>query len=162
MTKNFELASKLGAKIHILCKDGSLEITMAEPQLDAFADTIRADQRHLNLGEACGKVFGYAVPVVDPTPTAEALKEMVEEYANEMACEATSTTDAWPGIKEVQEKLYDAIDSLVQRVTEQASEIARLTAERDEALTQRKSGAQVSPVPLTDAQILHLYKSTPD
>lgn len=41
MPKNFELAAQLGANVRILCKDGFLEITMTEAQLDAFAKNIK-------------------------------------------------------------------------------------------------------------------------
>lgn len=45
MKTNIDLARECGAKTLIRCKDGNLEITMTQAQLDTFAERIRADER---------------------------------------------------------------------------------------------------------------------
>lgn len=71
---------------------------MTDPQPDTFAERAGAALR----------------PNIELIPAAEYLKELAADYANEMACESTSTTDVWPDIEAAQKKLYDAIDEVAQ------------------------------------------------
>ena len=63
--------------------------------------------------------------------TGDAIKELIEDYANEMACESTSTTDSQPDSAKAQEALYAAIDATVRQIAELEQENRLMRARSD-------------------------------